>query len=345
MTPQSALRTLSTAATVALATLAFASPLSAETVDTIKKSFNVQPGGRIAVDVDAGSIEVKTGAGNTVAVEVVRKFRGSSEDKEKDMLARQEVTIEQSGDDVHIRARSQGTFTSGGFWSWFGRGTNRDIRYTITVPRNYHAELKTAGGPIAVKELQGDIQAHTSGGPLHFASIHGNIDGGTSGGPIHLERCRGDVTLHTSGGGIDVDDGEGSFKLETSGGGISIDGHRGALSVHTSGGGVHIARVDGSVDASSSGGPVTASFVAQPTGDCRLHTSGGGVSLEVPANARIVLDAHSSGGGVNCSLSGGTDLEKSRGKLRATYNGGGPRMELSTSGGGIDVKTSRGIEG
>ncbi len=343
MCTQFAFRLLIPAAVMAVATAFTTSRALAETVDTINKSFEVGGVGTLTVDVDAGSIDVRTGPGSTVAVEVVRKFRGASEQKEKDMLEAHKVTIEHSGRNVLIRARGEKSVQS--WWSWFGRGTRRDVRYTITVPQEYNADLKTSGGPIAVRGLHGSVESNTSGGPLRFAEIRGRINGSTSGGPIDIERCTGDADLHTSGGGIDVDECEGTYKVGSSGGGISIEGHRGRITAHTSGGGVRLSRVDGSVDASTSGGPVSASFVGQPAGDCRLHTSGGGVSLDIPANARFVLDAHTSGGGVSCNLPGGTQVEKSRGTLRATYNGGGPRIELSSSGGGIDVEATPAVEG
>jgi len=343
MTTQSALRTLLPAAALAVVLAASAAPAYAETVDTIDKTFRVAAGGALSIDVDAGSIEVKTGAADTVTVQVTRRFRASSKEKEAEMLARHVVKIEQSGNDVSIHSRSDSNTRS--WWNFFGAGTGRDVRYVVTVPTQTNASLKTSGGPIAASGLRGKVVAHTSGGPMHFAKITGPIEGGTSGGPIALEECDGEVDLHTSGGPIDAEDCRGTFKLSSSGGGIEVSDHRGALTLHTSGGGISVEDLDGSVDASTSGGPVSASFRGQPTGDCRLHTSGGGVALDIPANARFVLDAHTSGGGVHCDLAGGTEVEKSRGKLRATYNGGGPKIELSSSGGGIDIDATSGVEG
>ena len=343
MTTPAALRTLIPAAALGLAAALLPQSVSGETVDTINRTFQVSQGGKLTIDVDAGSIDVRPGAGDTVVIEVVRKFRASSEATEKEMLAEHVVTIEQSGKDVSIIARKPRSTES--VWSWFSRGPRRDIRYTVTVPQSYNANLRSAGGPIQVQGLRGSIETHTSGGPLKFADIRGPINGGTSGGPIDIKSCEGEVAVHTSGGPIDAEDCVGNFKLSTSGGGISIAGHRGRVAAHTSGGGIRMERIDGEIDASTSGGPVSASFTHQPTGDCRLHTSGGGVSLEVPSNAKFRLDARTSGGGVSCNLPGGSDVEKSRGKLRATYNGGGPTIELSSSGGGIDVDATAAVEG
>jgi DUF4097 and DUF4098 domain-containing protein YvlB len=343
MTRQSVFRTLVPSAAFAVAALLSAAPVSAETVDTIDKSFKVATGGKLSVDVDAGSIEVKTAAVDTVTVHVTRKFRASSKAKEEEMLAKHVVKIEQSGNDVSVYSRGERVTQS--FWNWFGSGTGRDVRYVVTVPTSYNADLKTSGGPISADGLRGTVVAHTSGGPMAFANIAGPITGETSGGPIALEKCDGTVDLHTSGGPIDAENCSGSFKLSSSGGGIAVEGHRGTLKLHTSGGGIHVEDLDGAVDGSTSGGPVAASFRGQPSGDCRLHTSGGGVSLDIPANARFTLDAHTSGGGVSCALSGGTNVEKSRGSLRATYNGGGPKIELSSSGGGIDIDATSGVEG
>ena len=51
--------------------------------DRIKKSFTVEPGGKLTLETDLGSIEVQAVKGNIVDVEVIWKVKTSSEKKLK----------------------------------------------------------------------------------------------------------------------------------------------------------------------------------------------------------------------------------------------------------------------
>ena len=141
---------------------------------------------------------------------------------------------------------------------------------------------------------------HTSGGPIRITDVAGDVDASTSGGPILIERNAGRVRAHTSGGGIEVRD------------------------------------AMGAVDASTSGGGVSASLIGQPKEPCRFYTSGGSIDVRLSKDIHADLDASTSGGRV------WTDFPVPPGdsarELRAHLNGGGPRVVLHTSGGGISVR-------
>src|SRR5438552_11954244 len=75
--------------------------VAAATEDNLQKAFTVSPGGKLVVDVNVGSIEVKTAPANQVNVEVLRKItvRGRAgmrdEEKEREVLQANEVTFSQ----------------------------------------------------------------------------------------------------------------------------------------------------------------------------------------------------------------------------------------------------------
>src|SRR5258706_11483331 len=58
----------------------------AATEEQINKKFTVQPGGTVVVDVDSGSINVRTNAGSEVVVDVWRKVGRSSKSEEEKYL-------------------------------------------------------------------------------------------------------------------------------------------------------------------------------------------------------------------------------------------------------------------
>src|SRR5882762_8432348 len=73
----------------------------AEAEDKITKSFEVAPGGQLVVEVDRGSIEIRTSDAGAVNIEVTRKAGGSSSKAEK-TLKDHVVTTKQTGDKVEV---------------------------------------------------------------------------------------------------------------------------------------------------------------------------------------------------------------------------------------------------
>jgi len=182
------------------------------------------------------------------------------------------------------------------------------------------------------------VNASTSGGPLNFDGIEGSVHGHTSGGGITLVGGKGIADVHTSGGPIWIKKVAGDVEATTSGGGISIEGNLGRVRARTSGGPIWIKDASGAIDAATSGGGVSASLIGQPKEDCRLSTSGGGIDVALGNNVHVDLDASTSGGRVWTDFSVPYRDERHSSELHAALNGGGPRLYLHTSGGGITVR-------
>jgi DUF4097 and DUF4098 domain-containing protein YvlB len=207
--------------------------------------------------------------------------------------------------------------------NWFGNWPPVSVSFEITVPKNYHLNLNTSGGNIAVASLSGNVRARTSGGNLNFDRIDGDLDAGTSGGNITLREGTAKARLNTSGGNIDIDRAGGPTEVSTSGGDIMLRS---------------VAQL---IRATTSGGNVRA-FITEPLRqDTYLDTSGGDVDVEVLKDAGFHLDAGTSGGsvqaaGLTITLEQGAN---GKNKLIGAVNGGGPRLKLRTSGGDITVRT------
>ncbi|KAA3619674.1 MAG: hypothetical protein DWQ05_02820 [Calditrichaeota bacterium] len=308
----------------------FVSSVNAGSKDTIEKKFNVQPGGKLLLESDKGSVEISTTDRDVVEVTVYKDSRWGDDDDLKDF----EVRFNQRGNDVEII----GEFLrkSSGF---FGNRHNKiRIRYVIVVPREYNIEAKTSGGSIEVEDIKGDVFCKTSGGSLNFGDIKGEVTGRTSGGSITLDGCEGNAEIKTSGGSISIGDVNGEVTAKTSGGSISIDRAKGSVYARTSGGSIRVDEVFGSIDASTSGGSVRAKIAEQPKDDCRLSTSGGSVIVYLASDIKVDLDAHTSGGRVRTEFPVTVRGTIKRNSLDAKINGGGPEMYLRTSGGNVEIK-------
>ncbi len=310
----------------------------AATEEQLTKSFPVQPGGKIVVDVDMGSIDLfATNASNEVVVDVWRKIGRKKKTDEEAYLRQHPVEISQDGNTVSVRCRSKSKTK----WSWgFTERNQNEAKYTLTVPAEFNARLDTAGGAISASDLTGEVKADTSGGGLRFSRLHGPLEGNTSGGGIHVTDCEGKLRIETSGGGITVAGGSGSLKAETSGGPVSVSKFRGPANLQTSGGGITLEDVAGEIRAETSGGGIKAALPAPLLGPVKLETSGGGITLRLPANAAFELDAETSAGGVTSDLPVTVVGKHEHGRLKGSVNGGGHPVVLRTSAGGIHVVKS-----
>ena len=304
----------------------------AETQEQINKSFAVQPGGKLILDVDFGSVDVSTKSTSEVTIDVLRKVSRRSKSDEEQFLRDHPVTITQDGNTVTIKSRAKSKI------NWWKGWQKTDAKYTITVPSEFNAQLRTSGGGIAVSDMTGDTKAETSGGSLKFSKLHGPLDGGTSGGSIRVVDCEGELKVNTSGGGIELTGGSGSLRAGTSGGSVNVRDFKGATHVQTSGGGIKLENIAGRIDGSTSGGSISARLTSTTAEDVKLETSGGGVTVQLPETWAFNLDASTSGGGVSSDLPVTVVGKTQHSALRGSVNGGGKEVFLRTSGGSIHVK-------
>lgn len=297
----------------------------AATEDSIHKTFNVAPGGTLTLDTDVGDVRVDPGASG-VTIDVRRHARTA------DIMRDFQITFDQAGNNVNVR----GTYTHSSHW--FDWGNDLSAQFVVTVPSNYNIHVSTSGGDIRLADFTGEIRVKTSGGNLEVGRINGPVDARTSGGDVKLESATAAIDLRTSGGSITLGQAGSSVQARTSGGSIDIRRVAGDLYAHTSGGSIVVQDALGAIDGETSGGSIRARFSQQPHADSRLSTSGGGITVSVAGNVAVDLDAHTSGGDVDSDVPITVLGKQSDSTLQGKINGGGPRLVLRSSGGGIHVK-------
>lgn len=307
--------------------------IMADAEDQIKKSFGVSAGGKLVIESDRGSIEVKTADTDKVDVEIQRKVTRGSREKAEEILRDHTIDFSQQGSEVRIHAEMSRSLS----WNLWG-GLNFQVRYLITVPRKFNLDLKTGGGAIAAAEVEGEARVATSGGSLNLKKIQGPVVGRTSGGAITLEGCGQNADVQTSGGSINVSEVKGTLLACTSGGPIGIRGVQGDVDAKTSGGSINVDEIGGKIDARTSGGSVTVKLKEQPKNDCHLGTSGGSIDASIAGNLELNIDARTSGGRVSSDLPVTVQGELKKSSLQGKLNGGGPLLQLHTSGGSIHIR-------
>lgn len=300
----------------------------------IEQEYDVNPGGTLIIDSDAGGIEVDSWNRDQVQVRI-KNPRGF------------DVEMEQRGNDVVIYAESDGGL--------FGiRRSN--ISFAVTVPNEYSVDLDTGGGAIEVADLtgsviadtsggsiqigvisDGDVKADTSGGRIEIDDVDGNVEADTSGGRIIIGNVGGDVVADTSGGSIKIGNVEGDMTADTSGGGIDVGEGGGRVRLDTSGGTIRAAWAQGPLIADTSGGNI---FLDGSNTSIKADTSGGNIVIE---RSNGPVEADTSGGSITIKQSvGPIHADTAGGRIDAEIVAGngnrGGEVELETAGGDVTVR-------
>lgn len=274
----------------------------------LRKQFQLGAGGELLVRSEAGSVEVRGVEGETATVTI---------DSDRDDFSEKfDVRLDDSRPgrlEVVVERKGSGSF--GWNWGWSGRTT-----IVATVPRRTAVEARSAGGGVDVESITGAVTAKSSGGGVTVIDVDG------------------DVIAGSSGGGVDVTDVRGSARVDSSGGSVEIRRVAGDVDAGSSGGGVRIDEAGGYVVASSSGGGVRVAFAPGNAKGGDIGSSGGGVTVRVDAAVGLEIDASSSGGGVTCDLPVTVRGKLSRTSVRGTLNGGGERLKVRSSGGGVTIE-------
>jgi hypothetical protein len=128
-----------------------------------------------------------------------------------------------------------------------------------------------------------------------------------------------------------------SVRLHCTNGQVRVEGIRGDVRAETTNGGVRGRDLSGAVEASTTNGGIELEMNTLASGGVRAETTNGGVQVIVPENVKADIRATCVHGGV--SVQGlKVDGESSRNRVEGKVNGGGPRIALETTNGGVTVR-------
>jgi Toastrack DUF4097 len=126
-------------------------------------------------------------------------------------------------------------------------------------------------------------------------------------------------------------------KFTTVNGGVNVAGLSGRITAEATNGGVVARDVSGAIDATTTNGGVDVELSRVAEGGATLGCTNGGIKLRLPQEARASISASVTNGGID---TGGLTLEtteSSRRRLEGRLNGGGPRIRLAGTNGGIVI--------
>ena len=207
----------------------------------------------------------------------------------------------------------------------------------------------TGGGTIRVDTIGGNAEFSTGGGEIWVREAKGWLRASTAGGSIHVERAAGEVVANSGGGVIEVAQAGGAVSASTAGGTIEVAGGHG-VQCESGAGSIRLKGVEGRVRAVTAKGMILAEVRPGATmGNSLLAAKEGDIILYLPSNLAVTVRARTElGEGAGEGLAGKIvsefgELQGRRDRWRGMIaegrlNGGGPLLDLVTSGGAIHLR-------
>ena len=128
------------------------------------------------------------------------------------------------------------------------------------------------------------------------------------------------------------------IKATTVNGGVEIEGVEGRVIAEATNGGIEGRGIGGPIDASTTNGGVDVELTRVPDGGVKLECTNGGITLRLPTDAKASISARVTNGGIDTgNLALKARGESSRRRLDGDLNGGGPRITLEGTNGGITL--------
>ena len=219
-------------ALVALAALALVSTacdivtadLKSEATADWRKTFTLEPGGRLEIENVNGRIHVTPSDGNQVEIVAQKKAKAVSDDAAKEALGRIEIIDTVSGSSVHVETkvpRTNGML-----------GGSTEVSYTVRVPAAMDVKFVTVNGGIEISRLTGRIAVETTNGGIVAREVGGPIAATTTNGGVEVDLttvAKGGVKLGCTNGGIKLRlpaDAAATISASVANGGIDADGVR-----------------------------------------------------------------------------------------------------------------------
>lgn len=284
----------------------------------------LEPGGKLILEADAGSVGVKGGSGSGAHIVITSDY--------DDLKDKFDFKYEESAGTLRIIVKKKGAS------SWLSWGSTHAPNIEIEVPTQTVVNVQTGGGHIEVDSIKGNTDLHTSGGHIQVTDLAGILTAETSGGHISLKDVTGDARVETSGGHIEATALKGKLHAETSGGHISLKDVSGDIDAETSGGHISIEGAGGRVKAETSGGHVEVAFARGNARGGEIQSSGGGITVSVDPSVGLALDAETGGGTVSSDVPVTVEGHQSKSSLKGTIGRGGEALHLRTSAGSINIE-------
>jgi len=201
---------------------------------------------------------------------------------------------------------------------------NVSIVVEIQLPARSDLRLRTAGGGITIRNIEGEIRGSTGGGELTLSNLKGTIRLTTGGGRIELTDSRLDGRVSTGGGSVLLENVEGDIDATSGGGNVvyrnvvtpSRTYPADAVHIRNAGGAIRVADAPAGADVRTGGGNVRIRSAGQYV---KARTGGGDIDV---GEVEGWVEASTGGGDITVDdVRGWVDASTGAGTIRVTMTG------------------------
>ena len=220
-----------------------------------------------------------------------------------DEIERLPLDLEHEGNRVNVKVLSDKAIMG-----WFERRSGPPaVRISVEAPLRTLANISCVSADVALAGLTGVQTVNTVSGKIVATEIAGDVRLNTVSGDALITRSNGAVRWNSVSGDLIVRDGE------------------------TTG-----------ITANSVSGSAEAALDGHLSAGVQVQTVSGNLRLTVPADFRADVLLSSMSGSVQCGLPVQV-LESKRGRWRASVNGGGPAVRLSSMSGSLRLTSAAAV--
>jgi len=290
--------------------------------------------GPLELEVTSGSGNIRIHTGTDGAVHVHGRMRSSNgpwanfngtSPEQRIHELEQNPPIEQTGSRIQVGPKR-------GDDGW----NNVSISYDITVPANTRVTARSGSGDLEVADVAGPLDMSTGSGDIRVGRIKDAVAAHTGSGDISVDAA-GSARTSTGSGNVRVAAVRGDLDARSGSGDISATQQgTGSAEVSTGSGDVDLSGATGPLHVRASSGDITVQ--GAPSADWDLSASSGSVRVRLPSKGGVDLDLRSNSGHIETSVPVTVTGSQSRRELKGQLRGGGPRLQVSTSSGGIVIQ-------
>ena len=191
-------------------------------------------------------------------------------------------------------------------------------------------------------EVRIDTRFPNQNGSGFFDWLSGNGGGGAS-VSYRVEVPRNvKVDVETVNGALSIHGTAGDLKAETTNGAVDVAGVQGKIRLGSTNGAISATDAAGSVVAETTNGSIEVDLKrVDRGGDMSFETTNGHITLTVPKDIQASISASTTNGHVSTDLPVQLHGKASKHHLDGDVNGGGGKLRLESTNGGIEINAQR----
>jgi hypothetical protein len=304
--------------------------------DSVEGAFERQltVSGPLELEVGSGSGDIVVHSGPAGTIQIKARVRasnapwaslGGQSPSERVRQIEKDPPIEQVGNRVQVGPKR-----------WNDGWNGISINYDITVPANTRLAARSGSGDLEVGDVTGPVEASTGSGDIRVGRITQAVRARTGSGGIALDGAAS-LEASTGSGSVMAAAVQGDLEARSGSGDITVGQKgKGSVDVSTGSGDVEVTGATGPLHVRAASGDILVE--GTPVSDWEVSAASGDVRLRVAGQAGFDLDLHTSSGRIETAQPITITGSQSRRELRGQVRGGGPRVHVTTSSGGIAIQ-------